>query len=92
MQSIITRTNTPAESLASCFIRVPDSNSIRITKAGREIFGKRFARHGFNIESLKTKAEFLHAFNVTTTAELNDIRFDRNSEPALKELLARVLD
>lgn len=92
MESVSTTNDPSMSELEHCFIRVPNSKRLRITAAGQELFAKRFAKQGFNIESIKSSDEFLRALNVTTMAEINAVRCDRNSEPALKELLARVFD
>lgn len=80
------------EDIRQCFIRDPNSNKIRFTAVGKQKFAQRFARRGFDIASIKTSDQFVTALNATTSAELTELRDDKNSEPALKEMLTRVID
>jgi len=55
------------------YIQDPLTNRIRITKAGIEKYGQRFARAGYSIQTIKTPTEFKNAVDACFALELQQL-------------------
>ncbi len=70
------------------FVEDPATGKIRFTRRGVEQYGSRFARAGFNIETIRTMAGFEQAVDAMMARELRQLAYNIGSdEPELREVL-----
>ncbi|MBU0501460.1 MAG: hypothetical protein KJ558_10215 [Gammaproteobacteria bacterium] len=71
------------------FVEDPMTGRIRFTKTGEARFRERFARSGFQIDQIRTMAQFEAAVDATFEREMNELAAGmRGEDPVLDQILA----
>jgi len=70
------------------FVQDAATGRIRITRAAQETWGPRFARAGYRIDAIHTKAEFLAAADAWFRLEMEELALQfRGQDAVLDEIL-----
>lgn len=71
------------------FVQDPATGRIRFTQAGRAHFRERFARSGFQIDQIRTMAQFGAAVDATFEREMGEMATRiRGEDPVLDQILS----
>ncbi|OGT87646.1 MAG: hypothetical protein A2286_13410 [Gammaproteobacteria bacterium RIFOXYA12_FULL_61_12] len=78
-----------AMNVRQLFVEDPATGRIRITKSGEARFRERFARSGFRIDQIRTKAQFEAAIDAAFEREMNELAVRmRGDDPVLDQILS----